>query len=89
MRFFGLFAGDYWIIGMDEKSYSWALVGHPSRRFLWILSREPTMKESLYKEIVGIAVRKGYMAGRIKHTPSSIAGENQAVIAAKRLQFLP
>ena len=50
VRFFGPFAGDYWIIGLDEKNYSWALVGHPSRRFLWILSREPTMKESLYKE---------------------------------------
>ncbi len=50
-----------------------AVVGHPSRRFLWILAREPTMKESLYKEIVAIAVRKGYMAGRIRHTPSSIS----------------
>ena len=73
VRFFGPFAGDYWIIGLDEKNYSWALVGHPSRRFLWILAREPTMKESLYKEIVAIAVRKGYMASRIRHTPSSIS----------------
>ena len=29
-----------------RKHYSWALVGHPSRRFLWILSRQPMMKES-------------------------------------------
>ena len=72
VRFFGPFAGYYWIIGLDEKNYSWALVGHPSRRYLWILSRQPTMKESVYKEIVGIAVRKGYTAGRITHSPSSI-----------------
>ena len=31
------------------------------------------MKESLYKEIVAIAVRKGYMASRIRHMPSSIS----------------
>ena len=73
VRFFGPFAGDYWIIGLDEKNYSWALVGHPSRRFLWILSREPTMKESRYQEIVRIAVRKGYTAERIKHSPLSMS----------------
>ena len=65
VRFFGPFSGDYWIIGLDEKSYSWVLVGHPSRRFLWILSREPRMSEDLYAKIVGIAVSKGYSAERI------------------------
>ncbi|HEY5778508.1 MAG TPA: lipocalin family protein [Terrimicrobiaceae bacterium] len=65
VRFFGPFSGDYWIIGLDEKGYSWALVGHPSRRFLWILSREPRMGEDLYAKIVGIAVSKGYRAERI------------------------
>ena len=24
-HFFGLFAGDYWIIGLDEKDYSWPI----------------------------------------------------------------
>ena len=65
VRFFGPFSGDYWIIGLDEKSYAWALVGHPSRRFLWILSREPRMSEDRYAKIVGIAVSKGYSAERI------------------------
>jgi apolipoprotein D and lipocalin family protein len=71
VSFFGPFAGDYWIIGLDEKNYSWALVGHPSRRFLWILSRQPTMPESLYRQIVSIAVGKGYAADRIMR-PSSL-----------------
>ena len=73
VSFFGPFAGDYWIIGLDERNYSWALVGHPSRRFLWILSRHPTMPESLYRQIVSIAVGKGYAAERIMHPSPSIS----------------
>ena len=35
-----LFWGDYWIIGLGED-YDHALVGTPSRRWGWILAREP------------------------------------------------
>jgi apolipoprotein D and lipocalin family protein len=73
VRFFGPLAGDYWIIGLDEKNYSWALVGHPSRRFLWILSRQPSIKEDLYRQIVGIAVRQGFHAERIVPSLFSIS----------------
>jgi apolipoprotein D and lipocalin family protein len=65
VSFFGPFAGDYWIIGLDEKNYSWALVGHPSRKYLWILSRQPKMPDSLYQKIVALAVKNGYSAERI------------------------
>jgi len=32
--------GDYWIIGLGSD-YEYALVGTPSRRWGWILAREP------------------------------------------------
>ncbi len=35
-----LFWGDYWIIGLGAD-YEYALVGTPSRRWGWILAREP------------------------------------------------
>ena len=35
-----LFWGDYWIIGLGAD-YDYALVGTPSRRWGWILAREP------------------------------------------------
>ena len=35
-----LFWGDYWIIGLGAD-YDFALVGTPSRRWGWILAREP------------------------------------------------
>jgi len=61
-------AGDYWIIGLDEKNYSWALVGDPSRQFLWILGRNPQMSAESYSRIVALAVKLGYSAERIKAT---------------------
>jgi apolipoprotein D and lipocalin family protein len=36
-----LFWDDYWIIGLDAD-YDYALVGTPSRRWGWILARDPT-----------------------------------------------
>jgi apolipoprotein D and lipocalin family protein len=54
------FAGDYWILGLDEENYSWALVGHPSRKYLWILSRTPQLPEVTYLHVVSLAGRLGY-----------------------------
>ena len=34
--------GDYWILELG-KDYSYAVVGAPSRKFLWFLSRSPDM----------------------------------------------
>jgi apolipoprotein D and lipocalin family protein len=59
-------AGDYWIIGLDEKNYSWALVGHPSRQFLWILAREQQLAPKTYSDIVSLAEKLGYKAARIE-----------------------
>ena len=28
--------GDYWIMRLDEEHYQWALVGQPSRNYLWV-----------------------------------------------------
>ena len=39
VRFFWPFAGDYWILGLDEN-YRWAVVGTPDRGYLWLLHRE-------------------------------------------------
>jgi apolipoprotein D and lipocalin family protein len=61
-------AGDYWIIGLDEKNYAWALVGHPSRQFLWTLSRTPRLNPQTYFDIVSLAEKLGYKPERIEKT---------------------
>lgn len=68
VSFFGPFTGDYWIIGLDQKNYSWAVVGHPSRRYLWILSRTPLLKDEDYRKAVEIAVSQGYDESRLIKT---------------------
>ncbi|HHO42156.1 MAG TPA: hypothetical protein ENN12_02245 [Epsilonproteobacteria bacterium] len=42
VSFFGPIWGDYWIIMLDEE-YSYAVIGHPNRKYLWILSRTPKL----------------------------------------------
>ncbi|WP_205518145.1 lipocalin family protein [Sphingorhabdus sp. Alg239-R122] len=39
VSFFGPFYGDYWVLDRAQD-YSWAIVGEPSGRYLWMLSRE-------------------------------------------------
>jgi apolipoprotein D and lipocalin family protein len=53
------FGAPYWIIDLGEE-YEYAVVGEPSRSFLWILSRTPTMDEELYQEIISRLPEKGY-----------------------------
>lgn len=67
VSFFGPFWGDYWIIDLDP-SYRWAVVGVPSRKYLWILSRTPTMDDALYREIVGRLPERGYTPNTLNRT---------------------
>ncbi len=64
----GPFAGDYWIIGLDNQNYQWAVVGHPSRRFLWFLARDPEVSPAAYRRMQGIAAAQGYDLNRIERS---------------------
>jgi apolipoprotein D and lipocalin family protein len=50
---------DYWVIDLDPD-YRWAVIGGPSRRYLWILSRTSTMNRARYDELVERARQRGY-----------------------------
>jgi len=54
-----LFWGDYWIIGLDEN-YRWAVVGHPQRRYGWILSRTPTLEKPALVTVFDLLREQGY-----------------------------
>lgn len=69
VNFGGPFAGAYWIVGLDEKNYSWAVVGHPSRQFLWILARQPRLPAETYAQILKIVTERGYDPARLEQTP--------------------
>lgn len=56
---FQLFWGDYWIIGLD-KDYSYAVVGTPSRKYGWILSRTPMLSSENINKIFELLKKQGY-----------------------------
>ena len=60
--------GDYWVLGLGPE-YSYAVVGDPSRTYLWILSRTPVMPELSYRQAIEIAASNGYDTSRLVKTP--------------------
>jgi apolipoprotein D and lipocalin family protein len=54
VSFFRPFSGKYYIIALD-KDYNYALVGDPSRKYLWILSRTKTLDDSIYTNLLEVA----------------------------------
>jgi apolipoprotein D and lipocalin family protein len=65
VTFFWPFFGDYWIIDLSPD-YEYAVIGEPSRKYLWILSRTPAMDDRLYAEITGRLAAKGYDATKLQ-----------------------
>lgn len=60
-------AADYWVIDLD-LGYRWAVVGEPSRRYLWILSRTPGLDEGIYAGICERLRQLGYAPERLVRT---------------------
>lgn len=65
VTFFWPFTGDYWIIGLDEKTYEWAVVGHPSRNYLWFLTRSPQPAPEIMAKMRQTALAQGYTLDRL------------------------
>lgn len=65
VSFFWPFAGRYWIILLD-KEYRYALVGDPSRRFLWILSRSKVMELDVIQDLKNKAVECGFDVSKLE-----------------------
>jgi lipocalin len=60
VKFFGLFNSDYLVFGLDAENYQWAVVGNDARKFLWFLSRTPTVPVEVLEKMKAIAVSQGY-----------------------------
>jgi apolipoprotein D and lipocalin family protein len=68
VQFFWPFWGDYWILSLDPQ-YRYAVVGEPKRRYLWVLSRTPTLSDAVFRALVKEAEENGYDLGALKKTP--------------------
>lgn len=59
VQFFWPLKAKYWIIDL-AKDYSYAVVGHPNRKYLWILSRTSQLEEKVYNEIINRLKKQNY-----------------------------
>jgi len=62
--------GDYQILALSPD-YTHALVGDPTREYLWILSRSPQMDEATYNRLVDEARAQGFDVSRLQKTRQS------------------
>lgn len=65
----------WWFIRADYSihkvadDYSWVVMGHPKRKYMYIMARTPKMDENLYQELYKYALSLGYKAEDIKRQP--------------------
>ncbi|PKI38945.1 hypothetical protein CRG98_040653 [Punica granatum] len=62
--------GDYWVLYIDTD-YQYALIGQPSRKYLWILCRQNHMDEEIYNQLVEKAKEVGYDVSKLHKTPQN------------------
>ncbi len=67
VRFFWPFSAKYWIIDL-ASDYSYAVVSHPNKKFLWILSRTAKMNDTLYQNILTRLKSKGFDLSKLRTT---------------------
>ena len=59
--------GDYWVLGL-APDYSWATVGSPDRKYLWILGRTPSIGTESYAAALEAAKSNGFDVTRLIRT---------------------
>lgn len=67
-----LLKADYWVVDLAED-YSHAAVSMAGTDYLWILSRQPSLDEAVYRQILQRAARQGFPVEKIRRTPVSAA----------------
>jgi len=65
VSFFPLIEGDY-IIEYLDKDYQNVIVGHPDKKYMWIMSRDENISQREYDKLLDIAKKKGYDVSKIK-----------------------
>jgi apolipoprotein D and lipocalin family protein len=59
--------GNYWVIDLDA-GYQLVAVSEPSRGYLWVLSRTPTVEAGTYQALLNRLREKGFDLTRLERT---------------------
>lgn len=68
VSFFRPFYGDYWILALDPN-YRWVLIGEPSRKYGWVLSRTPGLDDASLQVALDKAAALGFHREAFQRTP--------------------
>ena len=74
VAFFLFFYGDYFVLELDND-YQWAVIGSSSDRYLWILSRQAIMEQSVYDDLLERLISRGYTTNtliKVEQDPNSL-----------------
>ncbi len=72
-----LFWGDYWVLGLGSE-YEYAVVGHPDRRYGWVLARSTALSPEQWAEVYAILRNQGYDPVDFEKTSHAAAGGSAA-----------
>ena len=64
VSFFWRFYSDYNVLSIAPNG-EWMLIGSKSPKYLWILSRKPSLPEPTIKYIVALAAQRGYKVEKL------------------------
>ncbi|WP_159982049.1 MULTISPECIES: lipocalin family protein [unclassified Novosphingobium] len=67
VSFFGPFYGNYWVLDHGDD-YEWSIVGEPSGRYLWVLTREARPSVDLLSSLEVRVKALGYDWGLVRKT---------------------
>lgn len=67
VSFFGPLYGNYWVLDHGEN-YDWSIVGEPSGRYLWVLTREARPDADLLARLEARVKTLGYDWSMIRRT---------------------
>lgn len=70
VSFFWPFYGDYWVLALDPD-YRQVLVGAPSRKYAWVLSRTPQLDEAALQALLDRAAELGFDKAAFRRTPQT------------------
>lgn len=71
VSFFPPFSAGYHVFALDRQDYQWALVAGPNRKYLWVLSRRPSLSPSLKQKLYHLAAEAGYDTGSLISVPQT------------------
>ena len=75
VSFFAFFYADYWVLDLDTKHYTYAMIGSPSKKYLWILSRSPQLDPAIDQALRTKAAELGYEVDRLIEVEQALKAE--------------